>query len=329
MPTDARRDVARERARRRSSCPATVVDEVPDEIQFMSGPGDILVCSAAVGTGGVRRADRGRPTPREPRFDDASLRLARGIGDLTALALGNARRISELERFHRLVESLDAVFWEAERRHPARHVPRRPGRRPLRRRTRRRWRRPAVGRPHHRRRPLAAPSPRSAARSPTAPTRARSTGSARRRRRRAVAPRSRDVVPGRQGARQVRGLMRRRHRTQARRTGAARLRAQVLGGIPARARGRAAAPRARRDEEHVPGGGVARSADAAHLDPGLGADAGAEPARDAAGRRAGPRAPRRVERAQARAVCSAICWTSTVCNAGSCRPSVARPTSAR
>jgi PAS domain-containing protein len=46
-------------------------------------------------------------------FDDASLRLARGIGDLTALALGNARRISELERFHRLVESLDAVFWEA------------------------------------------------------------------------------------------------------------------------------------------------------------------------------------------------------------------------
>ena len=36
------------------------------------------------------------------------------MGDLTALALGNARRISELERFHRLVESLDAIFWEAD-----------------------------------------------------------------------------------------------------------------------------------------------------------------------------------------------------------------------
>ena len=30
------------------------------------------------------------------------------------MALGNARRLSELERFHELVASLEAVFWEAD-----------------------------------------------------------------------------------------------------------------------------------------------------------------------------------------------------------------------
>lgn len=48
------------------------------------------------------------------RFSGRSLRLARGIADITSLALGNASRLSELERFHELVESLDAVFWEAD-----------------------------------------------------------------------------------------------------------------------------------------------------------------------------------------------------------------------
>jgi PAS domain S-box-containing protein len=46
-------------------------------------------------------------------FRDQDVRLARGIADITSLALGNASRLSELERFHELVESLDAVFWEA------------------------------------------------------------------------------------------------------------------------------------------------------------------------------------------------------------------------
>jgi signal transduction histidine kinase/putative methionine-R-sulfoxide reductase with GAF domain len=93
--------------------PRTIVDQVPDEIMIMSGPGDILVCPLQwePGESGalIAVADA-----EGASFDDAALRLARGIGDLTALALGNARRISELERFHRLVESLDAVFWEAE-----------------------------------------------------------------------------------------------------------------------------------------------------------------------------------------------------------------------
>jgi PAS domain S-box-containing protein len=48
------------------------------------------------------------------RFAERELRLAGGIADITSLALGSARRVHELERFHELVESLDATFWEAD-----------------------------------------------------------------------------------------------------------------------------------------------------------------------------------------------------------------------
>jgi signal transduction histidine kinase/GAF domain-containing protein len=47
-------------------------------------------------------------------FSDRTLALARGIGDIVSLALGSAKRVHELERFHELVESLDAIFWEAD-----------------------------------------------------------------------------------------------------------------------------------------------------------------------------------------------------------------------
>jgi PAS domain S-box-containing protein len=46
-------------------------------------------------------------------FGDRELRLIRGVADLTSLALGNASRMSELERFHELVAGLNAAFWEA------------------------------------------------------------------------------------------------------------------------------------------------------------------------------------------------------------------------
>ncbi len=46
-------------------------------------------------------------------FAERERRLIRGVADLTSLALGNARRMSELERFHELVAGLDAAFWEA------------------------------------------------------------------------------------------------------------------------------------------------------------------------------------------------------------------------
>ena len=119
------------------------------------------------------------PPGAEP-FDDAALRLARGVGDLTALALGNARRISELERFHRLVESLDAIFWEADADDLDAHVPRRPARRPVRRRRGAlAWTR--LGRPHRGRGPLARRCGGSARDRRGRPTSASSTGSARRR----------------------------------------------------------------------------------------------------------------------------------------------------
>ena len=306
--------------------PRTVVDEVPDEIKIMSGPGDILVCPLQwePGESGalIAVADA-----EGASFDDAvpasgaRHRRPHGAGARQRPADQRARALPPAGREPR------RGLLGSRGRHPAGHVPRRPGRRPVRRRHGG-LARPAVGSPHHRRRPLARRrrgpprDRRRRRREPGVPGR-------RRRRRRAVAPRSRDGRAGEPGRAAGPRAERRRHRTQARRTDAARLRAQVLGGVPARARGRAAAPRARRDEEHVPGGGVARSADAAHLDLRLGADAGAEPARDAV--RPTPwtscTAWRRTRASSSG--CSAICWTSTGCNAGSCPPSVARPTSAR
>jgi PAS domain S-box-containing protein len=93
--------------------PQAVAAEVPDEVKIMDGFGDVLVCPLRWEPGEVGALIAVGDPDGEP-FDDGAVRLARGIGDLTALALGNARRIGELERFHRLVESLDAVFWEAE-----------------------------------------------------------------------------------------------------------------------------------------------------------------------------------------------------------------------
>jgi len=93
--------------------PHAIAAQVPDEVKIMEGFGDILVCPLQWEPGEVGALIAVGDAGGEP-FDESAVRLARGIGDLTALALGNARRISELERFHRLVESLDAVFWEAE-----------------------------------------------------------------------------------------------------------------------------------------------------------------------------------------------------------------------
>jgi PAS domain S-box-containing protein len=50
----------------------------------------------------------------EASYSERDLALARGVGDIASLALGSARRFNELERFHELVESLDAIFWEAD-----------------------------------------------------------------------------------------------------------------------------------------------------------------------------------------------------------------------
>jgi PAS domain S-box-containing protein len=93
--------------------PRAAAVQVPAEARIMERLGDVLVCPLQWEPGEVGALIAVADADGEP-FDESAVRLARGIGDLTALALGNARRIGELERFHRLVESLDAVFWEAD-----------------------------------------------------------------------------------------------------------------------------------------------------------------------------------------------------------------------
>ena len=91
------------------------VERVPEELRFMGEARDILVAPLRwepAGSGALVLVASGS----DEHFGEQDLRLARGIADLTSLALGNARRLSELERFHELVESLDAVFWEADAR---------------------------------------------------------------------------------------------------------------------------------------------------------------------------------------------------------------------
>jgi PAS domain S-box-containing protein len=90
-----------------------VVRQVPAELHVIEEPRSVMVVPLhwepdALGALAIT-SDRPDGT-----FDDHDIRMARGIGDITSLALGNARRLSELERFHELVESLDAVFWEAD-----------------------------------------------------------------------------------------------------------------------------------------------------------------------------------------------------------------------
>jgi PAS domain S-box-containing protein len=50
----------------------------------------------------------------ERTFSERDRDLARGIAQIASLALGSARHVRELERFHELAETLDAIFWEAE-----------------------------------------------------------------------------------------------------------------------------------------------------------------------------------------------------------------------
>jgi signal transduction histidine kinase/GAF domain-containing protein len=91
---------------------AEVVRAVPSELWFTDEVDDLLVTPLSWDPDGFGAivTIRGQGAPV---FTDRDLRVARGVADITSLALGNARRLSELERFHELVESLDAVFWEA------------------------------------------------------------------------------------------------------------------------------------------------------------------------------------------------------------------------
>jgi PAS domain S-box-containing protein len=89
------------------------VEQMPEELRFIEGPHDVLVVPLRWdpdGLGGIAAVR----LKNEPSFSDEDLRMARGVADIASLALGTARRITELERFYELVESLDAIFWEAD-----------------------------------------------------------------------------------------------------------------------------------------------------------------------------------------------------------------------
>ena len=101
--------------------------EVPKEIWLFSEIREVLVAPLHWEPDGFGAIVMGAKAD-DARFTEQDLRLARGIADITSLALGNARRLSELERFHELVESLDAVFWEADAASLGLHIPGRTGR---------------------------------------------------------------------------------------------------------------------------------------------------------------------------------------------------------
>jgi PAS domain S-box-containing protein len=93
--------------------PREVVERVPRELWLLGELREVLIAPLRWEPDGFGALVMGAKDV-DARFTDQDLRLARGIADITSLALGNARRLSELERFHELVASLDAVFWEAD-----------------------------------------------------------------------------------------------------------------------------------------------------------------------------------------------------------------------
>lgn len=93
--------------------PREVAREVPEELWFVREPEEVLIAPLRWEPDGFGALAMVATAP-DGRFGDEALRLAQGIADITSLALGNARRLSELERFHELVETIDAVFWEAD-----------------------------------------------------------------------------------------------------------------------------------------------------------------------------------------------------------------------
>ncbi|GIU99032.1 MAG: hypothetical protein KatS3mg014_0648 [Actinomycetota bacterium] len=93
--------------------PRAAVEEVPPELWILDEPASVLVAPLRFEPDGFAALVLAAP-PGSEGFDPRTLRLVRGIADIASLALGSARRFHELERFHELVEGLDAVFWEAD-----------------------------------------------------------------------------------------------------------------------------------------------------------------------------------------------------------------------
>ncbi len=93
--------------------PRDVVEQVPHRYLLVDEPRSVLVAPIRWEPDGFAALVVLAPSAEET-FSERDLRLARGIADIASLAMGSARRFHELERFHELVQSLEAVFWEAD-----------------------------------------------------------------------------------------------------------------------------------------------------------------------------------------------------------------------
>ena len=87
--------------------------QMPEEYRLVDGTSEVLVAPM-----GWEPDELGAVVLIAPdsatTFTERDRDLARGIAQIASLALGSARRVSELERFHELAETLDAIFWEAD-----------------------------------------------------------------------------------------------------------------------------------------------------------------------------------------------------------------------
>jgi PAS domain S-box-containing protein len=92
---------------------ADVAAAIPADLWVVDGPRDTLVIPLGRSPEAFAAIVVVAPDVTTS-FGSRELALGRGIGDIVTLALGSATRVHELERFHELVESIDAIFWEAD-----------------------------------------------------------------------------------------------------------------------------------------------------------------------------------------------------------------------
>ena len=85
----------------------------PDESWLVDGPAEVLVAPMGWEPDELGAIVCVAASP-DASFTDRDRDLAHGIAQIASLALGSARRVSELERFHELAETIDAIFWEAD-----------------------------------------------------------------------------------------------------------------------------------------------------------------------------------------------------------------------
>ena len=93
--------------------PRKAAAQIPPEFWLVDEPSEVLIAPVTWEPDELGALVVVAPAS-DASFSDRDRDLARGIAQIASLALGSARRVSELERFHELAETLDAIFWEAD-----------------------------------------------------------------------------------------------------------------------------------------------------------------------------------------------------------------------